>query len=298
MREVKAHARVAACFGLLGLAALHGSARGAIGGPEPIAADGRYRVFATTDEVTDLDVLAWLAVADDAFTERFEVPTVGSGERDVWLAGAGFLPRGECEHDFDAHVARGAAAFYARSCGNVHVQRTALPTELVRVLLHEAIHQRVAFDGWPALDGPGAWLTEGLGVWAEHLDASGVLDLRRSQRLAEARTLYRAGLLAPLPDYLDFDAQELAALGQELVTYAWNGRVFQRRVAVHHSQAATVIGFLESRHHDAFAALVRGGLEHGLSHHRLLEQLGLTPDELLSQYERWMRGIQIQGVDR
>ena len=121
--------RASLCLGLVGLLGLH-AARAAEAGPGAqaevtVVAEGAgFRVLSELDGSLDLPVLDWLAIADAAFSARVAEETKAErAVREVVLAGRGFAPRATCPdrgsdvdadgHDYSAHVARGAAAFFA-----------------------------------------------------------------------------------------------------------------------------------------------------------------------------------------
>jgi len=315
---------VVACLGIACLAACQRAEPAASSKHDPgsVAVIGTSERFRVLDETPARDsdsgawtaseepLLQWLQLADAAFTERFgAVPLpssagrAGASERalrDVVLAGTDYWPRLTCEHDYDGLAARGAAAFFSRACGKVHVQRnvtTARTEDLRAALIHEAVHQRVARQGFPVLTGPGAWVTEGLSLYLECLDERGRIDLQRSRRLAEARSLFRSGRLAPLSAFLAMSARELDALGQERVQYPWRHRIYERRVSLHHTQAFAVMAYLHRRRIPELPDLVRAGLESGLTLESLERHLGLTPDEIEREYEDSFRALSLAGVD-
>lgn len=293
--------RIAIAFGLLGWLALQAAA---IEGPPVLAEDARFRVVvedpALISELPALDWLAVMGVADDALSQLLGGEASSAEPRLVILADAGFYPRRSCVHDYDRHVARGAAAFFSRACGKVHVQLQPSPNakaDLTLVLQHETVHQRVALEGRPEVTRPGAWIWEGVAVFAEALDDQGRVATDGSRRLAEARMLFRSGRLLPLTDYLDLDAAELHALGSIAVSYSWQRRTWQRSVSQHHTQAASVMAYLHTRHPAATPGLIQRGLDHGLTYTALEQQLGLSPGELQRDYEAFFRSMQLKGVD-
>ena len=305
--------RASLCLGLVGLLGLH-AARAAEAGPDvqadvTVVAEGAgFRVLSELDGALDLPVLDWLAIADAAFSSRIAAEAEAEGAvREVVLAGLGFAPRATCPdrggdeeadgHDYSAHVARGAAAFFARSCGRIHVQDPGAhfgAAELRATLLHEATHQLVAAEGYARLTGPGAWLSEGLGVFAETLSDSGKNDLRRVRRLAEARMLFYSGRLLPLAEFLALDARGLEGLGQATVEYPWRGRAHERHVALHHTQASSVMAWLQHDFPDDLSRLIRIGLVDGLPPERLEAELCRTRAELQRAYTNYFH--QLRGA--
>ncbi len=264
-----------------------------------VGASGVHRVWNETADPWDEPVHDWLALADAVFTERFGPPPA-EPPRDVVLAGEDFWPRTTCEHPYERLVERGAAAFFSRSCGKVHVRRDVTSSrgeDLRATVIHEAVHQRVARQGFPVLAGPGAWITEGLGLYFECLDEDGRIKLARSQRLSQARTMLRSGQLPSLVEFVSMDALELEALGQERVLYSWHGRIYERQVSLHHTQAFAVMAFLHRRFQSELPALVAAGLESGLTLELFERHLGLEAAELQRAFDDSFRALVIAGID-
>ena len=259
-----------------------------------------FKIMAETQLVVPGPALDWLELADSAFTALLGPPPSAQPQRIVLFSGTDFWPRSSCDHPYDRLVEHGAAAFFARTCGMVHVRQdvtTANPEDLRASLLHEAVHQRVMRQRFPALSGPGAWISEGIGLYFECLDEDGRVDLGRSERLSQARVLFQSGRFLPLSEFTALDAEGLDALAQERVLYPWHGRVQERRVSLHHVQAFAVMAFIHRRFRPELRGLLEVGLSSGLSPEVLERHLGLGLSEIARKYEDSYQGLSIAGVD-
>jgi len=222
------------------------------------------------------------------------------GERPViWITSRADVGGAACRHSASELHEAGALGFFSCSCGAIHVAASVDPKDedvVRRVLLHEAVHQRLAVAGLPRLAGPGSWIDEGLATLFESLTSDGALDVEALDRISIARALSDAELLLPLARFLDLDREGTEGLGDVEAYYVWKSIVYHHAVPRLHTQAFAVMAFLHETLGEGFPAFLAQGLRDGGSARLVRSCTGLRAGRLQATFARWLDRIDPLGL--